>query len=417
MPESSAKKLFYYALPAMPIALLGLPLYVYLPTFYTQNVGLGVFAVGVILFLARAFDMLLDPLLGYLSDRFFSRQKMMAVGAVILLGSFYALTHPMSQYSTLWLLLFSVLVYFGWSMINIPYLALSADISLSYHDNTILSSSREIVSILGVITALFLPYTLGISQEPQASLWVMNNVLFVLLPLTMFLFLYGIRDSSIKTQAKTIRKVFTDFYREISLSKRVFFAFFLNNFANAIPATLFLFYVELVIKRPDLTGILLILYFASGMLALPLWTALAKVMSKKSVWILSMMMASSFFAFVPFFGEGDVVYFGIITVLRGLSLGADMALPTSIQSDVARSMSREENNVSGTLFGFFSMLTKLSLAFGVGASFGILGFFDFDPKMPTVVSLHLLSYVYSLLPITLKLFSIAVLLGYEEDPH
>lgn len=396
----------------MPIALLGLPLYIYLPTFYAQNVGLGVGVVGFILFVARAFDMIFDPILGYVSDRFLSRQKMMLFGAFILLFSFYALTHPLLTCSTLWLLLFSILVYFGWSMINIPYLALSADIGRSYHDNTRLSSSREIMGILGVVIALTLPYVLGVFKEPQTSLLLMNNTLFILLPLCMLLFLYGIRDGFVKKEGKAFRQLFSDFYKEISVSKPVFVAFFLNNLANAIPATLFLFYVELVIKEPSFSGVLLILYFLSGMVALPLWSVLSGKIGKKNVWMLSMMVASFSFAFVPFLGEGDVVYFGIITVLSGLSLGADMALPASIQSDVARH--QEEGNMSGSFFGFFSMLTKLSLALGVGVSFGILGLFHFNPLMPTPLSLDALSYVYSLLPVALKLISVVVLLGYKE---
>jgi len=83
-----------YGIPALAIALLGLPLYIYLPTFYAQDVGLGVFVVGVVLFFARIFDMLIDPLIGYVSDSFLSRKMMMVIGAIILYISFYALTHP-----------------------------------------------------------------------------------------------------------------------------------------------------------------------------------------------------------------------------------------------------------------------------------------------------------------------------------
>ena len=61
---NSKVKLASYGVPAVAISLLGLPLYVYLPTYYAQNVGLGVFSVGVVLFFARVFDMFIDPLIG-----------------------------------------------------------------------------------------------------------------------------------------------------------------------------------------------------------------------------------------------------------------------------------------------------------------------------------------------------------------
>lgn len=73
-------ELVSYGVPAVAISLLGLPLYIYLPTFYAQDVGLGVFVVGVVLFFARLFDMLIDPLIGYMSPRL--RSELFAFAAL-----------------------------------------------------------------------------------------------------------------------------------------------------------------------------------------------------------------------------------------------------------------------------------------------------------------------------------------------
>ncbi|CAA6816427.1 MAG: MFS transporter, partial [uncultured Sulfurovum sp.] len=120
---------------------------------------------------------------------------------------------------------------------------------------------------------------------------------------------------------------------------------------------------------------------------------------------------SLFFAFVPFLGTGDFNAFLFITIFTGFSLGADMALPASIQADVAQEAKKE---VSGTLFGFFAMLTKLALALGVGVSFGILGLFDFSTENPTADSLIVLALLYALLPIVLKVVAIFLLSKYKE---
>ncbi len=61
--------LLIYAVPAIPLAFLGLPLYVYLPAHYAGLPGLGLAAVGVVLLLARLLDLVTDPLVGLLSDR------------------------------------------------------------------------------------------------------------------------------------------------------------------------------------------------------------------------------------------------------------------------------------------------------------------------------------------------------------
>ncbi len=59
-----------YALPALPLAGLALPLYVIVPTFYSDVIGLQIAAVGAVLLLIRILDAFTDPLFGWLADSF-----------------------------------------------------------------------------------------------------------------------------------------------------------------------------------------------------------------------------------------------------------------------------------------------------------------------------------------------------------
>ena len=58
-----------YAAPGFALAVVGVPLYVFVPRFYSDVVGVDVAKVGAILVGVRVFDAILDPLLGVLSDR------------------------------------------------------------------------------------------------------------------------------------------------------------------------------------------------------------------------------------------------------------------------------------------------------------------------------------------------------------
>ena len=62
-----------FALPSIPISALGLPIVVYLPPFYAEEMGLSLTLVGTIFMIARFWDIFTDPILGVLSDRFPSR--------------------------------------------------------------------------------------------------------------------------------------------------------------------------------------------------------------------------------------------------------------------------------------------------------------------------------------------------------
>jgi len=381
MKTLDKKTVIYYSLIAIPLAIVGLPLYIYLPTFYVSDVGINVSIVGLILFIARLTDVFTDPFFGLLSDesvkKFSSRKPVMIFGSFILILSFYALINPNLQYPELWLFCFSVLIYIGWSMINIPYLTWSSEISQIYEEKTILNSSRELFTIIGVLIALLVPYVYKVAQNPNETL----NLLYFTF-LFLFLPLFLITMNKIKINAdiqssdfsfKNIKSV----YKKIPDIKLLQLGYFLNNLANALPATLFLLFIELVIKEKDSSGMVLILYFFAGIVALPFWYKLSNKIGKKKTWIASILLASSAFIFVPFLQEGDLTAFIIISIITGLCLGADMAMPTSIQSDLVQKTKMLSFNISGLLFGIWTMITKLTLALAVALGFVILGIFVF----------------------------------------
>lgn len=414
----SSFTLISYASTAVPLAMLGLPLYIYLPTFYAQSVGLSVTAVGLILFLSRLTDVITDPLVGLYNDRFQSkygkRKPFMLVGALVLLGSFYALIHPSAEHTSLWLLGFSMLVYFGWSIISIPYLAWSAEISSDYHEKTRISGARELFTIIGALSALLIPYLYSVSESAEDSLYILYLAfvitLFLMLPITLLGTKEGKEMPTQKTSLSTIKTL----WQKIPALGRLQSAFVLNSLANALPATLFLFYVELVLEEASKTGPLLLLYFASGIIGMPFWTMLAKKIGKRKSWQASMFLASTAFIFVPFLESGDLVYFMIITFVSGLSLGADMALPSSMQADVVQKIQSQKNTYAGILFGIWAMLTKFALALAVGVGFLILGAVGFEPEAPTALALTTLSLLYGGAPVLFKMFAFWIMRGYRE---
>ena len=57
-----------YSAPALALAVVGIPVYVYIPKFYTDVVGINIAVLGTILFSVRIFDAVADPAIGYISD-------------------------------------------------------------------------------------------------------------------------------------------------------------------------------------------------------------------------------------------------------------------------------------------------------------------------------------------------------------
>lgn len=410
--------LISYASTAIPLAMLGLPLYIYLPTFYSQSVGISVTLVGVILFVARLTDVITDPLVGFYSDRvqtrYGKRKPFILLGSLLLTGSFYALIYPPEVNMELWLFTFSILVYLGWSIVSIPYLAWSAEITSDYHEKTRLSAARELFTIIGVVSALLIPYLYSVSGSADQSLQILYSAFLIALFLMVPITLLGSKERSVRTTHPFTFTQIRTLWKKIPSLGRLQTAFMLNSLANALPATLFLFFVQLVLEEASQTGPLLLLYFISGILGLPFWTLLSKKIGKRKTWLGSMLLASMAFIFVLFLESGDLMIFALISFVSGLSLGADMALPSSIQADMVQNIEDHNASYAGILFGIWAMLTKFALALAVGIGFVVLGAVGFDPNAPTQLALNTLTLLYGGLPVMFKILSFWIMRGYDE---
>ena len=183
----------------------------------------------------------------------------------------------------------------------IPYLTLNSKLSNNSINNTKLAFSREIFIIIGVLFALLFPYLFSLAQDSQKSLELLLNIILIIFPIFSMIFYLQFKNKETTKEKKEDKNFFDSiniFFINFPQHKKLFFAFFLNNLANALPATLFLFFVKYILDLEDKTGLFLIVYFLSAIITFPLWIKLSLKISKKTTWILSMILASSAFVFV-----------------------------------------------------------------------------------------------------------------------
>lgn len=412
-PGLSRRLLFAYGVPGLPLAALGLPLYVYLPSFYVETVALGLAAVGWVLLLARAWDVITDPLVGACADHvklpLGRRKGMIVLGAPLMMVAVYALFVPPDAASDIYLLPWSIVAYLGWTMVFLSYSAWGAELSAEYHQRSRVTASREGFVILGTLVALTLPAALGHDAASRdAMMWL---AVFVIagLPIALTVVVRAVpeprRHDSFPSWRDGLGLVLKN-----RPFVRLFSAYLLNGTANAFPASLFILYVSPVLDSREAVGPLLALCFLSGVAALPVWLRLAKRYVKHRVWAASMVLACAAFVWVPLLGPGDMSAFVLICVLSGLSLGVDMALPASIQADVIDYDRALGGGARAALFfGLWGMGTKLALAIAVGATFPVLDWVGFNTGgNNTASALLTLALLYALLPTLIKLTAVGL---------
>lgn len=409
-------RLLAYGLLGFPLAALNLPLYVYLPAFYAEEVGLGLTTVGAVLFLARLLDTLTDPLIGEMSDRvptrFGRRRPWVVLACPLLLAATWLLFVPLEGAGAVYLFAWTSLAYIAWTLMILPYSAWGAELSDSYHERSRITSAREGFVIVGILFAAAVPALLGVDAETETGrvLRVLAISMAVVLPIALVLLLVFVPENPGRSEPPLAFIQGLRIARRNRAFVRLVVAFLANSMANGLPATLFILFVTHVLQIPEQIGPLLLLYFLAGVVAIPFWLWLSYRIGKHRAWSCSMIWACLIFVWVPFLGPGDFWPFLIICGLSGLSLGADLALPSSIQADVVDLDWLESGRRrTGLFFAVWSMATKISLALAVGFAFPALDLLGFSTAGENSATALLgLAALYGLVPVAIKLGAIAL---------
>lgn len=415
--------LLAYGLPGLPVGALGVPLFIFLPTFYSQEVGLSLAAVGGVLLAARLWDMVTDPVIGALSDRTrsrFGRRRPWMVAAVpLVMLAVWMIFRPPEDAGVLHLLVWSLLLYLGWTMIQLPHGAWGAELSDDYDERSRIAGAREGFVVVGTLLAAGTPVLIGIDGDvrPGAALAALAVALMVVLPLTI-----GIAAAAVPDHRTAARNpVPWSQSRRLLLENKPFLrlilAYLINGLANGLPATLFLLFVEHVLVAPERQGELLFVYFLCGIIGVPFWLWVARRLGKHRTWCTAMTLNAAIFATVPLLGAGDGDLFLAICIATGLCLGADLTLPSAIQADVVDvDTAKGGGRRTGLYFAFWGMATKLALALAVGIGFGLLDVAGFDASDTNDAdALLALALLYGGLPVLLKSVAIALMVRFPLD--
>nr|WP_315249657.1 MFS transporter [uncultured Duganella sp.] len=396
-----------YGLLGAPLAMAALPLFVQLPAYYATQLGMALGPLGVVLFVARAIDMLQDPLLGYLLDRTpAQRRRWMALGASVLVLAFAALWLPPAGIDAtmlgLWIAPMLVLAYGAHSLVNIAYLAWGSQLSGALGA----AAWREGLGLAGMMAASLVPAAIlgGDANQIRSRLAAYGMAYALLMLLAMGVLLrYAptvassrARDAimpAVNGWRETVRKLMHN-----QPVRALLLPYFLNALSVAVPATLALFYIADQLGAPQLSGVFLACYFGAAACGLPAWTTLARKYGALRCWRMGMLLSVAGFCGAALLGNGDLIPYAALCIAAGVALGADLALPPVL-------LGRRLGDQMGAGFGLFTLLGKLALAIA-GLSLPLLSWLGYQPGqgggIPLVVA-------YAVLPCVIKLLAMAAL--------
>lgn len=398
------------------------PVSLFIPAFYTQDLGLGMAAVGGILMLSRFWDVVTDPVIGYLTDRTRSpigRRKPWIIASVpIVMIAIYNLFFPPDDADETFLLIWIMALWFGWTLFNIPYYAWGAELSTSYTERTRVTGWRTTAGLLGTLIAIAIPAAsqalFGWGGRSGEMIYMIGIGVLLLTPLLVVPAVAYVPERSdfVPAQMNVIAGLRVMWSN--GPFRRLLFAFVFGSLAVALSAPLFVIFISHVIEDPTAAPRVVLGYYAGNLLGIPFWVWLAQRTDKHITWLFSISLMGLMFPQFLLLGPGDTWLAAFLLFMVGLGGGNMAVVPTSMKADVIDLDSLESSeDRAGLFFAAWSTATKLVGALGVGISLPALAYLGFDP---TVVNepeqLFSLRAWFSLVPVLFYLASAALIIGY-----
>ncbi|UZP73835.1 MFS transporter [Candidatus Paraluminiphilus aquimaris] len=380
-----------YSMVALPIGAMAMPIAIYLPPFYSGSLGLSLATVGLIFTVARVWDLVTDPIMGVVIDRYGSRwgqyKHWVALAIPLLMLAVYKLFLPNpSDVSALYLGGWLLVLYVGYTMLSISHNSWGSVLAGDYDERSKIFGWREIFIILGMALVLAIPAALDLSRETPISekLAAMGMFCLVLFPLTVLPTVLGVPDKpSVSTETLGLQDAL-ELVRSNPTLWRLLFADFTTAFAMSATAALYIFFATYAFELKDHASLALLLYFLAGFLAMPAWLKLAYRMGKVgairvAIGYTMLLQAGLFFVTDP----GNVPLFWGYTFLAGLAFGAGPTLLHSMMADLTDiDESKTGQKRAGMYFALLATVNKLGGASAVGLTLTLADrLFGFTPGL------------------------------------
>jgi Na+/melibiose symporter-like transporter len=420
--RQDAKSYATYSLPAFILAFAGLPLYVVAPDFYATEMGVSLGLIAWLLLAVRAFDAVQDPVIGYLSDRFAHRRGI-AFGAAFVLFALgmIVLYMPVPSIAPYAFAIGMVFAATAFSIISINLNAVGSLMTQDTHKKTDITAWREGLGVIGLLLAIILPVFLGSWFAPRMAFAIYALAFVISVAAVAVFFMPWLkRQDHLLTRPEGMAvlsgaKAFS--FLKNFRTRFFYLTYAVSIFASALPAVLVLFFIRDVLGAVEHTGAFLLVYFLSGIAAIPCWRLLARHIGKTKAWACSMLLAVAAFIWAGFLGAGDTAAYAVICVISGAALGAELILPPSILSDMIDAGGTAE--ATSTHFSLMAFLMKMAMAIAAALSFGLLDRAGFQAAVQnTPDTLCLLSILYAFIPCGLKMLSAVMLLaGFKHQQN
>jgi glycoside/pentoside/hexuronide:cation symporter, GPH family len=365
----------------------------YLLFFMTDVVGLAAGLAGTALMIGKIWDAVTDPTVGYLSDhtrtRWGRRRPYMFIGSFLLFGMMIVMfTAP--GYTEQWQLFFWAAAMYcllctAYTLVNIPYGAMTPELTTDYNERTVVNAYRMSSAVVGTLLGAGLVLPLVAMGSDTARGWTLaGTVMGAIMMVTALITVFSVREPRHNT-APPRQNIFRSYAQVLGM--KAFLTCLIPwtlhiTGITIIQGALLYYYIYLY---GDETGfqLALIALLISAMIFIPVWTLISRRIGKKMSYNTGMLIMA--LSVVIFFIIGhrvpmEVSY--IIMIVAGFGFATQYVMPYAIVPDVVE-YDYAENGLrrEGVFYGLWTFSSKVGQAFAIALSGWTLSAFGYIPDV------------------------------------
>ncbi len=350
----------------------------YLLFYYTDVLGLSPAVAGWVFAAALIWDAVFDPVMGYIAGRTRTRwgryRPYLLFGAVPLAGAWALMFLPVGLAGSA-LIVFAaathILFRTLYAVVSMPFLALSAVLTSDSHERGVLAGFRmAAAATCGLFAAFSTLQFVALFGGGQRGFFLTAIAYGILASLILVFVVANTREAEIadEDKAPTPHQMLA-MLRQNRAFWIVGTAMLLASFAGTFFQKTIPYYFKYALAREDLIGLALTILTGAVMLSIPLWTAVMRRTSKRTMWLCG--TAISLIGYLLLW-NAPAAPGTVLPVLALLGVGAGAGyigfwamMPDTVEYGEYRSGIRAE----GAIFGLVSLIQKA----GLGLAAAMLG--------------------------------------------
>lgn len=360
---------------------------------YAKHWGLSLAALGGAILLARVFDAITDPLIGYLSDRtqekLGTRKPWLIAGAVVSLAGIWFLYQPPENVSIVWFASWFMVAYLGWTMVEIPYRGWAIELSDDYMQRTRVMTWVAFATLVGGLLFYVLPFAqkaLGQVETTEIGPATLGAAAFVSIfgvLITTFIIVRFVPDPTVvATKAKDS---FAELLRSIFRNGPLMYItllFLMMGLTSGMGGGLLYLYVDVYLGLGAQLASVMILASPILLLSTPFWGWVCNRFEKHRTLSFAVVVQACCalgYAFVPPGGESFGLLLALILIGVAMQAAGLVAFPAMMGDVADHGRLSFGHDRAGVYFAFFTLVQKAVGGLGVMLGLLVAGSFGFDP--------------------------------------